>query len=305
MNLKGRIFSYLPPSVRSSVLRRLKRFEPWQAGFDFTPPDRHTGEDIGPPDFVGIGVGDCGTEWWHDLILLHPGVSLPAGRHKDLHFFDRFGGEYFGRAMIDWYHGWFPRRPGALVGEWSPDYFGYLWVPKLLHEAAPHARLILMLRDPVERMRASIDWHLRTHRPIAASVLAEAVNLGFYNGTLEHWYEFFASSQVLVLQYERCITDIEGQLKLTYDYLGLTEYHSSETERPRNPAARESESKQRGHLDAEVKKRLVELYSPDMAALSRKLPHLDLSLWPNFAHLAYGGNSLAPANRAATQTSLN
>jgi hypothetical protein len=75
-------------------------------------------------------------------------------------------------------------------------------------------------------------------------------------------------------------------LKATFAYLGLTEYHSSETERPRNPASHLS--RETGSIDVDVEKRLVDLYSGDVSALARNVPELDLSLWPNFAHLADG-----------------
>jgi hypothetical protein len=286
MNWKGRLISLLPESLRRFVLRSFKRFEPWQPEFDFRPPKRPPGEESGPPDFVGIGVRDCGTRWWHDLILLHPGVSQRDGLPKELHFFDRFGGEDFGPSMTEWYEGWFPRRPGTVAGEWTADYFEYPWVPELLQRAAPDVRLLLILRDPIERLRASTEWQYRAQHPFPARSVMEAVNPGFYNDVLERWLEVFDAAQLLILQYELCVADIEGQMKSTFDHLGLTEYHSSETERPRSPLPRVSGA--RCHLDHEAKERLVERYSPDVAALSRTLPHLDLSLWPNFAHLADG-----------------
>jgi hypothetical protein len=294
MNWKGRLIALLPAPLRRFVLRSFKRFEPWQPEFDFTSPKRPLGEETGPPDFVGIGVRDCGTRWWHDLILLHPGVSQRDGLPKELHFFDRFGGEEFDLSTTAWYEGWFPRRPGTVAGEWTADYFDYPWVPGLLRGAAPDARLLLMVRDPIERMRASTEWQYRTHHPNPARSITEAFTPGLYNQLLESWLEVFDPSQLLVLQYELCLADIEGQMKSTFDHLGLTEYHSSETERPRSPLLRELGV--RCHIDYEVKERLVELYSPDVAALSRAVPHLDLSLWPNFTHLADGrGTADLPA----------
>jgi hypothetical protein len=284
VNLKGRIFSHIPPSLGNRILHSLGRLEPWNPGFDFTPPEPWEGEEAGPPDFVGIGAQNCGTRWWHDMLQLHPGVSHRAGLQDGLHFFDRFGDEPFSHSMIDGYHGWFPRRPGTLVGEWTQEYFHYPWVPQLLHEAAPHVRLLLLLRDPVERMRSTFEHHPRRRQRLPAKSLAFALDSGLYNQILEQWYEVFDVSQFLILQYEQCVVDVDRQLASTFAYLGLTEYHSPETERPRNPAL--LAPKETGRLDDDVKKRLVELYSHDVIALARRLPDLDLSLWPNFAHLA-------------------
>jgi hypothetical protein len=53
-----------------------------------------------------------------------------------------------------------------------------------------------------------------------------------------------------------------------------------------------------------VRARLVDLYAPDVAALAAQLPDIDLSLWPNFAHLAGDGapsfsvpGSISPTRR--------
>jgi hypothetical protein len=298
MNLKGRIFSHFSPVVAEEILHRLGRPSPWHAEFDFTPPELREGEAIGPPDFVGIGAQNSGTFWWYNMIFLHPGVARRTGLPKELHFFDRFGGELFSDSMVDWYHGWFPRRPGTLAGEWTSEYFDFPWVPKLLHEAAPQARLLLLLRDPVDRVRSIFDHRFRKRQHLAGQILSKVVEPGFYNQTLQQWYEVFDPSQFLILQYERCIADTDGELKSTFDYLGLTEYHSAETERPRSPAS--FALRETSRLDLDVKNRLVDLYTRDVVALAHNVPHLDLSLWPNFAHLAGGQNRMASAHDLAT-----
>lgn len=286
MNLKGRIFSYIPTSLGNRILHSFGRLEPWHLGFDFTPPELRKGEEVGPPDFVGIGAHNCGTRWWNEMIRLHPGISHRAGLFEELHYFDRFADASFGGSTIDEYHGWFPRRPGMLAGEWTPEYFQYPWVPELLHEAAPRARLLLLLRDPVERVREFIEYEHGRNKQLEANVLAAILGPGFYHQLLEQWYAVFDPSQLLILQYERCVVDVDTQLKSTFAYLGLSEYHSAETERPSAP--KWVSSKESRPLDIDVKKRLVDLYSRDVSALARRVPELDLTLWPNFAHLVDG-----------------
>jgi sulfotransferase family protein len=283
MNIKGRLFSLLPVSVRTELMRRLGRYSPGQAEFDFTPPKLLAGESVGPPDFVGIGARNSGTGWWMDLILLHPGVTHRSDLHRSLHFFDRFGSTRCTPSMVDQYRGWFPRRAGRMTGEWTSEYLEYPWVPEVLHRAAPDTRLLLILRDPVERMRSSIDYPLFKGLPLTGPRLADAVRPGFYHRLLGPWFEVFDPSQFLILQYEKCVADVDAQLTLTFDYLGLTPYHSSETEQPPSPES--PRLRDRGNLDAEVKERLVDLYTPDVSELVGALPQLDVSVWPNFAHL--------------------
>jgi hypothetical protein len=274
-------FARLPPGIRRRVLHRLGRYAPWEAEFDFTPPTLGPGEEAGPPDFVGIGVQKAGTTWWYELLLQHPGISSPEGIHKERHFFDRFGSEPFGTQEIDRYHGWFPRRKGLLAGEWTPDYFTYAWTPPLLKQAAPDTRLLLMLRDPVERFRSGLDHQKRAGEPAGANAINDAIQRGFYNRSLDRWQEHFDADQLLILQYERCAADPVNELQATFQFLGLPDIRPAGWK-----ASGETQLAPVGRLDPDVKKRLVTIYEADVTALAERLPDLDLSLWPNFSYLA-------------------
>jgi hypothetical protein len=269
----------LPPRARLGLLHGLGRFAPWEPGFDFTPPVLEPGERPGPPDFVGIGVQKAGTSWWYELLVDHPRVSARPGIHKERHFLSRFGTTAFAPAQIEAYHGWFPRRPGTLAGEWTPDYLDFPWVPPLLARAAPDVRLLLMVRDPVERFRSGLA-HQRRHRAsVPEATMANAVSRGFYHRALAHWCQWFEPERLLVLQYERCTVDPAGQLARTYRFLGLDEdYEPADLRRPVGPTTE-------GKVDLadDARRRLVDAYAPDVEALAAQFPELDLTLWPNFA----------------------
>lgn len=284
-------FVRLPPEVRRGVLHRLGRYAPWEAGFDFTPPTLGPGEDAGPPDFVGIGVQKAGTTWWYELLLQHPGISSPESIHKERHFFDRFGSVPFGPQDIDHYHGWFPRRQGVLTGEWTPDYFAYAWTPPLLKRAAPDARLILMLRDPIERFLSGLAHQERAGESTGANAINDAMQRGFYNRSLASWQEHFDADQLLVLQYERCVADPVKELHVTYQHLGLPDVHPAGLTASSGTSAASA-----GRLDPDVKKRLVAIYEADVIALATRQPDVDLTLWPNFSYLAGTGPEACGSN---------
>jgi len=269
----------LPHRVRLGLLHRLGRYAPWEEGFDFTPPLLEPGERVGPPDFVGIGVQKAGTTWWYELLAAHPGVSARPEIHKERHFLSRFGTAGFGPAEIGAYHGWFPRLPGTLAGEWTPDYLYFPWVPPLLAAAAPDTRLLVMLRDPVERFRSGLAHQLRHRAEPSGATVTEAVNRGFYAAALGRWCEYFSPDQILVLQYERCAADPAGQLARSYRFLGLDDSFSPAD--LHRPVGATTEGKI--PLDADARRRLVATYAPDVKELVARLPEIDLSLWPNFA----------------------
>jgi hypothetical protein len=289
-------FARLPPGVRRQILHRLGRYAPWEVGFDFTPPAPGPGEQVGPPDFVGIGVQKAGTTWWYELMQAHPGISSPPGVHKERHFLDRFGAQPMLATDIEQYHGWFPRPTGALTGEWTPDYFAYPWVPPLLKRAAPEARLLLLLRDPVERFRSGLAHQQRAGLPIDGAAIADAVQRGFYDRSLAGWLEEFDAGQILVLQYERCVADPEGQLEVTFRHLGLS------GSRPQ-PLTRSAPAPANAgpELSDQVRDQLIRLYAADVAVLAERLGHLDLAQWPNFAYLAAGGAASGPGANSPTR----
>jgi hypothetical protein len=280
----------IPMSLRRYVGRRLGRRYPHEFDFDFheTPP-LGDGEVAGPPEFVGIGAQEAGTSWWFHLITRHPQVSYMrikrtdryfySSIQKERRFFARFGTEPFGPSDIEEYHRWFPRKPGKITGEWTSDYLYEPWVPELLAQAAPDAKILVNLRDPVERFRSGCALSLRYGADHQGTVLAEAVGRSLYADSLTRWFDHFPAEQILVLLFEDCVAASAQQLKRTYSFLDLdADYIPPDIDRPRHKTV---ESKPK--LDDEVRRRLGGIFAPDVAKLAKLLPTLDFSQWPSIA----------------------
>ena len=269
----------LPRPVRDSIRRRVGPFAPWEAGYVQAPPAPAPGEVTGPPDFVGIGVQKAGTTWWFGLLAAHPNVAHRRDVHKERHFFARYATDAFGPEDVVTYHRWFPRPPGARAGEWTPDYVYQPWVPPLLAQAAPEARLLLLLRDPVERFVSGLAHSGVVPASHLGTVEAEALWRGMYATVLRPWAGAVAAGRMLVLQYERCVADPEGELARTYRFLGLDDgFRPTDLRRASSPTLGA-----KARLDDEARARLRELYAPEVHALAALVPDLDLSLWPGFS----------------------
>ena len=279
--LASAAFRRLPPNVRALALHARGDYAPWEDGFDFTPPALGPGERSGPPDFVGVGVQKAGTSWWFELISEHPEVFDRPDVLKERHLLSRYCTEPFGPDQIEQYRGWFPRTEGTIAGEWTPDYFAYPWVPAVLADVAPEARILVLVRDPIARFLSGLTFRHRMGAPHTSTTVADAVRHGFYARHLERVHEFFPPERVLVLQYERCRDDPAGQLAITYEFLGLAPFTPTELRREVNVSGGEKEP-----LAAEAVGRLVDLYRDDVARLATLVPTLDLSLWPRFADSA-------------------
>jgi hypothetical protein len=243
------------------------------------PPECPPGWTTGPPDFVGIGAQRAGTTRWHGLVREHPHVVRGP---KELHFFD----SYWCRPNLDLdrYQLYFPRPPGSISGEWTPRYMFDHWTPSLLAQAAPNTKLLVSLRDPVDRYVSGLVKHSRQQRkgqPITDATPADTMHRGAYRAQLRHVLRHFDRGQLLVLQFERCVAAPDPELRRTFEFLGLDP-------ELRKPACTGGEigSRELYPLPDHERRALVERYEEDVAALATEFPEIDLALWPNFRHLA-------------------
>ena len=283
--LARRTFLALPDSVQKQVRHRSGRFAPWEDGQAPVAPACPPGMTVGPPDFVGVGVPKSGTSWWFKLILAHPDVHGPI--RKELLFFNRLFFERYrtvppSAADLEAYHQWFPRPSGTITGEWTPSYLFSYRMPPILRRAAPEAKLLVLLRDPIERYCSDISRAMPRRR--LRNVRYKGVARGFYAAEMEPWEEVYDHSTLLVLQYEACVRQTEEQLATTYRFLGL-----DDSFRPRGLEDAVNRTKAKRTIDDRLARLLVELYEPDVVRLARRYPQLDLSLWPNFSHLSPSG----------------
>ena len=281
------IHKLVPAEMRGATRHWFNRYYAWEIGFNFhDTPILKPGERNGPPEFVGIGVQKAGTTWWWGLIVKHPEVShfmtKDRRRHffgpieKERHFFGRFGLEPFGSSDIKDYHEWFPRKEGRITGEWTPDYLYYPWVPPLVANAAPDAKLLLILRDPIQRFRSGYAAALRERRADHwGAGVAEALGHSLYADNVSRWLDHFPSEQLLILQYESCVAQPTEQLMRTYRFLGIDpDYRPKKIVRPINKTVEAKD-----FLDNDVELRLRDIFGPDVEKLAKLVPDLDLSLW--------------------------
>ncbi|MGH9177590.1 MAG: sulfotransferase family protein [Acidimicrobiales bacterium] len=274
-----RRFVELPYGVQRRVLRALGKRAPWDPGFDLTAPPVPDGLLAGPPDFVGIGVQKAGTTWWSSLIDAHPGVYAHPGFHKERHYFDRFWGEPFTEEHVAGYHQWFPRPAGRRTGCWTPDYLHQHWTAPLLHAAAPEAKLLVLVRDPVERYVSGVTHDVaRGDRRPAVATLAFA--RGLCTAALARYERFFGRDRLLVLQYEACREAPHPALAETFAFLGLEPWQPASIREPVNPTGGPKVP-----LADSERLELIARYRDEAVALAERYPTIDLSRWPNFRDL--------------------
>ena len=234
------------------------------------PPACPPGWTTGAPDFVGIGAQRCGTTWLYSLLEEHPQVTRRYP--KELLYFLTRSPPYEPAH----YHRYFPRAPGEIVGEWTPPYMLYEHTISALAEVAPGARLLVSLRDPIDRYRSAVSYFAGRAGKASTEVIQQQEKGGLYASQLAHVLQHFDRDQVLVLQYERCRASPIEELRKIFSFLGIEpSFVPRGIGDPQNVLSRRPRP-----LDRETMERLKALYRPEVERLGDMVPDLDLGLWP-------------------------
>ena len=165
------------------------------------------------PAFLIIGAKKCGTTFLYDLLARHPHVE-PAAK-KELHYFDIL----YEEESIEWYRRCFPaprwkdgRR--TIPGEATPYLDASHVVPERVVRVLPRARVIVLLRNPVDRAYSDYQQARRKGRePLTFEEAIEVektqtlarrkyLSRSTYADHLLRWSRFFAEEQMLVLKSE-------------------------------------------------------------------------------------------------------
>ncbi len=180
------------------------------------------------PDFLVIGAQKAGTTALYAYLRWHPAITGPSW--KEVSFFDR----HWWRDEA-WYRGHFPLRSrGRLVGEASPSYLFHPLAPERARAVVPNARLIALVRDPVDRAYSQYQHEVALGREPLTFEDALAAEEGRTRGEVERlladprafsrawWDHTYAARGLYAEQLERwlAIFPREQLLVVTTDELG-------------------------------------------------------------------------------------
>jgi hypothetical protein len=224
------------------------------------------GQDAGTgalPDFAVIGGKKCGTTFLYHLLSLHPHVQ-PAAK-KELHFFDVVFDE-----GVEWYRRCFPKpklKDGrmTITGEATPLMASRL-APERMAAVIPEARLIALLRNPVDRTYSDYQQVVRKGRetrPFEEAIGLERgshyLSRSVYVDQLLRWSEYFDRDQMLALKSENLYENSVETVKTVLDFLGLPEWEPAASELPKR---RNEGSYERGGMEPATRRKLEEFFRP-------------------------------------------
>ena len=260
------------------------------------------------PNLLGIGAARSGTTSLHALLSKHPDVFMAAA--KELHFFTYLHPEVGGARLFTGetrvmtqtrYEAHFAEASDVRWrGEISPS---YLWIPDAaprIKALIPDARIIILLRDPVERALSEYRWSQRNPRawrqsyPHAVASIEEFIDQGvagllrseiptvpfapattlwkgFYARQIKAFCDLFDRENLFIDLFERMIGDparFQGNL---FGFLDIPDLRSVEL--PRTHMSEDDTV-----MPERSREALRKLYREDVAALAELIGE-DLGHW--------------------------
>ena len=188
----------------------------------------------GLPNFLVIGAMKSGTTSLFHYLQSHPQVYMSPLKEVDF-----FTAELNWERGFDWYRRQFTGAgPGVTaIGEASTTYTKYpeyTGVAERIAETLPDARLIYVVRDPIERIRSHYQHRSligAEREPLETAVLEDPryVDCSRYAFQIQQYLGVFPREQLLVVSSEGLRSDRERTIKDIYGFLGVDESFVSDT----------------------------------------------------------------------------
>ncbi len=184
------------------------------------------------PNLIVIGAPKCGTTSLHHYLDLHPQVAM--ARAKELDFFIDTRNWEMG---IAWYESQF--RAAPVRGESSPAYTRYPQVPGVperMAQIVPDARLVYLVRDPIDRVISSYRfrrWILGEQGREINEALADvehsaSVAASRYALQLEQYLAHFPKQQIMVVDSTDLRASTGPTLARIFSFIGVDDTFASD-----------------------------------------------------------------------------
>ena len=222
------------------------------------------------PDFIGIGTQRSGTSWLYRRLGDHPELWLPP--IKEIHFFDRQDNTVYSHktklrkdlrqryraykspnsvpqvkgpnlywdikyflmpTSLSWYSSLFTQGKDRVTGEITPEYmFLSKDVVEKIYVLNPHMKIILLMRDPIDRVWSAAVRNFTVNRKIKMKDVGKEELLGFarsqstisrtnYLSALSIWEAVFPSAQIHIDFFDNIQENPDKVLLRIFDFLNV------------------------------------------------------------------------------------
>ncbi len=182
---------------------------------------RRGGSELWPNFFI-VGAAKAGTTSLYAYLRQHPDIFMPEDV-KEPHYFaevrpsraQRYASPVYISDRDAYLRLFRAGKTHRAIGEASPSYLWSEAAPARIHAVAPEARIIIILRDPIERAYSHYLMDFREgaqHLPFFEALQADwhspekgwavsnlYVELGFYARQIERYLRLFGEERVHIL----------------------------------------------------------------------------------------------------------
>lgn len=269
------------------------------------------------PSFIIIGVQKGGSSSLFHYLMQHPSIlknelgntkNLPKEGYlskkenkvkKEMHYFDR----HFDKGIRGYrskfpFPKYFSFGKKYITGEATPDYISHPRVPQRVYNLIPKVKLILLLRNPVDRAYSHYIHHVvgrtKETRPADKAIFGDDQMVreerkriikhfdyqssfyerysylyrGIYIEHIQTWLNVFDREQLLILKSEDMYSNPNKIYQEVLNFLELPGYELREYEvfKPRNTERLEFKKKSNSQLENKMsmplRKKLSDYYRP-------------------------------------------
>ncbi|MBT4218039.1 MAG: sulfotransferase, partial [Flavobacteriales bacterium] len=194
-------------------------------------------------DFFIVGAPKAGTTSLYHYLNEHLEVEMSSQKEPDYFSDDALQeqGMYYGKNRIDTldkYNNLFVNPQAKLRGEGSVSYFFYDDVPNKIKKYNPDSKIIIMLRNPIERAFSHflMDYSLglvsesfedivkkKSNHKYASLFYQQYIQLGEYTNQLKRYLNVFNRENILLIDYDDFKKDVAEVVNKTYLFLGVND----------------------------------------------------------------------------------
>ena len=204
------------------------------------------------PNFFIVGAPKAGTTSLYYYLQRHPEVFMSSIKEPNFFSYDETVRQNLyhkekGVGTMEEYLKLFASANGRhkAVGEASVSYLFYPSVPGKIKEMVPDAKIIMSLRNPVDRafshyyMEHKLGYvntpmedilYKKSNHRNASLWYQQYIELGLYTEQVKRYLDVFGKDNVRIFIYDELSENIEGMILNVFDFLGIDKTHIPELE---------------------------------------------------------------------------
>ncbi len=207
------------------------------------------------PNLFVVGAPKSGTTSIYDYLAEHPSVFVPVRKELHFHSSPELRANVAGpgdaaavRGIVtssEEYQGYFAHTDAShtVVADVSPSYLYHARSAGRIHAVSPNARIVVLVRDPVERaysqylhlvrvQRENLDFEAAldaedARRSAGWASMWRYVDTSRYARQISTYLETFGSDRVLILHAEHLRAARDETMAKLFDFIGLEPVETS------------------------------------------------------------------------------